>query len=115
MKLEDLNTIRLWVDDVRPTPPGYNATVNNALDAIIYLNTGKVVEISLDHDLGDDNVGTGYLIAKFIEEKAFYGKLPRLIWHVHSDNAAGRRNIEMALKNADVYWNKADKSDSSED
>lgn len=111
MKLDQLSgDIHLWVDDVRPTPPEYNATVNNVVDAIMVLNTGRVVEISLDHDLGDENVGTGYMIAKFIEEKAYAGALPRLIWHIHSDNAAGRRYMEMALKNADKYWDKTDKS-----
>lgn len=108
MKLDDLNAIRLWVDDIRPTPPEYNVTVNNAVDAIKHLNTGNVVEISLDHDLGDDNIGTQIMIAKFIEMKAYDGSLPRLIWHIHSDNAAGRRYMEMALKNADKYWDKAD-------
>ncbi len=116
MKLEDIDQIRLWVDDVRPAPPEYNMIVDNALDAIIFLSSGGVVEISLDHDLGDDiSAGTGYLVAKYIEEQAYTGKLPRLTWHIHSDNAVGRRNIEMALKNADRFWNRADKSGLSED
>lgn len=108
MKLDDLNSIRLWVDDIRPAPPEYNVTVNNVVDAIMHLNTGRVVEISLDHDLGDENVGTGYMIAKFIEMKAHEGVLPRLTWHLHTDNAAGRRYMDMALKNADKYWDKAE-------
>lgn len=111
MKLDQLNgsqPIRLWVDDIRPTPPEYNATVNNVVDAIMYLNTGRVVEISLDHDLGDDNVGTGYMIAMHIELKAHDGTLPRLIWHIHSDNAAGRRFMQMALTNADKFWDRAE-------
>ena len=46
--------IRLWLDDVRPMPPSFNYWAKTAKEAIEILKTGRVVEISLDHDLGQD-------------------------------------------------------------
>ena len=37
-------------------------------EAIRLLETGAVDEISLDHDLGDDERGTGYDVVRWIEE-----------------------------------------------
>lgn len=97
--------MKVFLDDKRPTPPEYDTRVETAQDAIACLKTGKVTEISLDHDLGDEpQVGNGYHVAQYIEQAAFFGKLPRVIWHIHSDNAVGRQNMERALCNADRFW-----------
>ncbi|MDE1348062.1 cyclic-phosphate processing receiver domain-containing protein [Vibrio aestuarianus] len=37
-------------------------------EAIALLKQGTVTEISLDHDLGDDEHGTGYDVVLWIEE-----------------------------------------------
>ena len=55
--------IKLWVDDVRPTPEGYTGfmTTNAAL-RFIYLNYMDIEEISLDHDCGwNINEGGDYI------------------------------------------------------
>jgi len=101
--------MRVFLDDCRPTPPELNITnsVMTAQEAIALLNTGLVTFISLDHDLGDEAiVGSGYQVAKHIEEQAYYGGIPPLKWAVHSANAVGRKNMEAALKSAERYWNK---------
>ena len=41
--------MKLYLDDVRETPENW-VRAYNAREAIEYLKTGKVVEISLDHD-----------------------------------------------------------------
>ncbi|VAW81561.1 hypothetical protein MNBD_GAMMA12-2513, partial [hydrothermal vent metagenome] len=51
--------MKVYLDDERPTPEGW-VRVYWPDEAIELLKTGKVKEISLDHDLGDDERGTGY-------------------------------------------------------
>ncbi len=94
---------RLYLDDERPTPKGWQR-VYTAQQAIEYLRLGYVTEISLDHDLGPKEAGTGYDVAVWIENEAFYGRLPRLKWHIHSSNPVGRYKMAAALKNADILW-----------
>ncbi len=61
------------------------------------LKTGAVVELSLDHDLGDDDHGTGYDVLLWIEEQvACHGFVPPSI-NVHSANPAARRRMEQAI------------------
>ncbi len=94
--------IKLWVDDQRQPPAGFNAHARSYAEAMDYLESGKVSEISLDHDLGEEK--TGYDIAKWIEEKAFYGEITRILWSVHSANPVGATQMSQALKNADAFW-----------
>lgn len=94
----------LWLDDVRPMPAGYHARAWTAEEAIQFLKTCDFTHISFDHDLGEPEDGTGYDVAKWIEERAYYGELLPLTWEVHSDNPAGRENIKRAMSSADIYW-----------
>ena len=55
------------MDDKRDTPEGW-VRVYWPHEAIELLKTGAVEEISLDHDLGDDDNGTGYDVVTWIEE-----------------------------------------------
>jgi hypothetical protein len=43
--------MRVWLDDVRDAPDGW-VHVQTPEEAIELLRSGKVKEISLDHDLG---------------------------------------------------------------
>ena len=45
---------KLWLDDIRPAPPGWLYT-NNVKDAIWATENYNIVEMSLDHDLGLKN------------------------------------------------------------
>lgn len=107
--------MKLWLDDERdPNSPiiqkqfgatGDEIWVKTAKMAIYYLAQKTTKWISLDHDLGDDSAGTGMDVAKFIEEQAFFGTLPKLNWHIHSQNTVGKKNMIAALQNADKFWN----------
>lgn len=107
--------MKLWLDDERdPTDPkiqcifgskGDEIWVKTASSAIAHLNQGQVESISLDHDLGPPSAGTGMDVAKWIEEQAFFGTLPRLTWSVHSKNPVGTKNMMRALAKADEFWN----------
>lgn len=100
--------LRVYLDDCRPKPEGFDIRVLTAQDAIDILIQCQVEHISLDHDLGDENeVGNGYKVAAWIEEAAYRGTIPRLTWAIHSANPVGRKNMEAALRNADRYWKEA--------
>lgn len=96
--------MRIWLDDLRKMPVGYDIHVTTAQQAIELLGNKGVTDISLDHDLGQEECGTGYDVALWIERQAFLGFLPPLYWQIHSANPVGRSNIEIALNNADHYW-----------
>lgn len=72
-----------------------------AQEAIDILKTGKVGLISFDHDLGEPENGTGYDVAKWIEEMAHTDPsfmVPE--WAIHSANPVGRENIRRAMWSA---------------
>lgn len=102
--------MRIYLDDERPMSEDYDTRVSTAAECIELLKTGKVECISLDHDLGTPDAGTGYDVAKWIEKAAFDGALLRLSWELHTSNPVGRRRMEAALMNADVFWAAHEKS-----
>ncbi|VTR97310.1 cyclic-phosphate processing receiver domain-containing protein [Tuwongella immobilis] len=107
--------MKLWLDDVRDPrsvkiqedfgADGDELWVKTAASAIHYLRQGIVESISLDHDLGPPSAGTGLDVARFIEEQAFYGTIPKLVWAVHSTNPVGRKAMTQAMTKADEFWN----------
>jgi hypothetical protein len=96
--------MRVWLDDIRPLPRDYDTWIKTAEEAIRLLETGLVTNISLDHDLGDESVATGYSVALFLEEQAFLNNIPRVKWNIHSANPVGVQNMHAALTRADQYW-----------
>lgn len=97
--------MRVWLDDLRPIREGFDVWAKTAPKAIELLKTGNVTYISLDHDLGEDyGCGTGYDVACFIEEQAYFNTMSRLDWNVHSANPVGAANMERALMQANAYW-----------
>lgn len=97
--------MRVWLDDERKMPEGFDLHVRTATEAIDVLKTGKVQLISLDHDLGPPEAGTGYDVAAWIEEAAFSKQIPRLEWRIHSANPVGRERMLAALVGANRWWN----------
>jgi hypothetical protein len=88
--------MRVFLDDLRPAPERWTL-VRWPGEAIALLETGQVEELSLDHDLGDDERGTGYDVLLWIEEAvATRGFQPPRI-RVHSANAAARKRMEQAI------------------
>lgn len=62
--------MKVYLDDERETPEGW-VRVYWPEEAIELLKSGKVNELSLDHDLGDDEHGTGYDVVLWIEEAVY--------------------------------------------
>ncbi|MFA5071237.1 MAG: cyclic-phosphate processing receiver domain-containing protein [Candidatus Pacearchaeota archaeon] len=105
--------IRIWLDDVRsiPTHPTYTAIgfthiCKNYEEAISLLETGDVVYLDFDHDLGEGL--SGYDVACWIEKAAFEKRIQKLEWSVHSQNPTGARNIVRAMQKAEKYWESVD-------
>jgi hypothetical protein len=93
----------LYLDDERPTPDGWER-VYTARQATARLARGGVTRVSLDHDLGPPEAGTGYDVACWIEQNAAEGRLARIQWAMHSANPVGRARMEQALRSADRHW-----------
>ena len=90
--------MKLYVDDVRQAPEGWQLA-KTAGTAIAILMRETIEELSLDHDLGDPEAGTGYDVIVWLEEKAFSGNwqhVPPVIW-VHSANPIGRQRIQAGI------------------
>ena len=88
--------MKVYLDDLRPTPGGW-VHVYWPEEAVELLKTGKVEIISLDHDLGDDDRGTGYDVILWIEEAvATAGFLPPEI-RIHSANSSAREKMAAGI------------------
>ena len=84
--------MRVYLDDTRDPPDGW-VLVRWPDQAIEFLNTGKVTEISLDHDLGDDARGTGYDVILWIEEAVYTANFVPPVIIVHSANSSARQKM----------------------
>ena len=88
--------MKVYLDDLRTTPEGWTH-VFWPDEAISLLKTGQVEEISLDHDLGDDERGTGYDVILWIEKAVVTeGFIPPKIY-VHSANSSARLRMESGI------------------
>ena len=88
--------MRIHLDDERATPEGWTR-VYWPDEAIALLETGNVSEISLDHDLGDDERGTGYDVIAWIEEAVVTRGFEPPIVRMHSANPAARVRMEAGI------------------
>lgn len=88
--------MRVFLDDERPTPENW-VRAYWPEEAIAFLKSGLVEEISLDHDLGDDQHGTGYDVILWIEEAVAFGsfKPPKIT--IHSANPSARARMRAGI------------------
>lgn len=88
--------MKIYLDDERETPEGWTR-VSWPSEAIELLEAGGVAEISLDHDLGDDERGTGYDVVLWIEEAVATRGFEPPKMRVHSANSSARQKMEMGI------------------
>ena len=103
----DEGPLRVWLDDDledRRAPEGWVHLIS-AREAAWVLLTGRVVELSLDHDLstaGDVEIfGRGAQVVDFLDHMHGTGVLadwPRDGISLHSGNAGGRGAVARALR-----------------
>ena len=90
--------MKIWLDDERPAPEGWIRTAY--ADVTIHLLAyNDVSEVSLDHDLGDHRIETGYDVVAWIEREVFINpdyKPPKI--NVHSANPPARKRMEAAAR-----------------
>ena len=89
--------MKVWLDDLREAPEGW-IRVYWPEDCIELLQTGNVTEISLDHDLGDDSVGTGYDVLLWIEKAVHCNGFTAPRMYVHSANTSAREKMLNCIK-----------------
>lgn len=88
--------MKVFLDDERETPDGW-VRVYWPDEAIALLEKGVVTEISLDHDLGDDERGTGYDVVLWIEEAVITRGFHPPEIRVHSANSSARHKMELGI------------------
>ena len=94
--------MKLWVDDVRPAPEGYNhiKSVHDAMYAILWTETAywenEIIElIDLDYDAGYyANDGGDYIeLLNWLEETGRNYPI-----RIHSMNVIGRENMRRIIQ-----------------
>jgi hypothetical protein len=90
----------LWLDDVRPAPDATWRHATTAQEAIDWLQRSFFNVVSLDHDLGPPEAGTGYDVLVWLERAIAEGdwrtEVPEL--RIHSANPVGRANMTRAIE-----------------
>jgi hypothetical protein len=94
--------VKVYLDDERTAPEGWRQ-VRWPEEAIELLKLGQVTHLSLDHDLGDDQHGTGYDVILWLEEAvATQGfQPPKII--VHSANSSAREKMEAGIRSIERF------------
>ncbi|MBK8975273.1 MAG: hypothetical protein IPM29_05065 [Planctomycetes bacterium] len=88
--------MRVFLDDMRTPPEGWTL-VRWPDEAIALLEQGTVEELSLDHDLGDDDRGTGYDVILWIDRAVVERGFAPPIIRVHSANSSARQRMESGV------------------
>lgn len=89
--------MKVYLDDERAHPAGWVRTYWPD-EAILLLKTGRVTELSLDHDLGDDSRGTGYDVLLWLEAAVILsGFTPPERIVIHSANASAWTKMSQAI------------------
>lgn len=92
---------KVYLDDLRPAPAGWTR-VFWPNEAISLLKLGDVSDLSLDHDLGDDDRGTGNDVLLWVEQQvATSGFIPPRTINVHSANSSAEQKMKSGI--ASVY------------
>lgn len=90
--------LTVYLDDKRPTPKGFVRAFWPD-DVSQYIENLDVTSLSLDHDLGDDERGTGNDVVCYVEEKVYFSDYiaPSIV--VHSDNSSAKAKMMLGIKN----------------
>jgi hypothetical protein len=88
--------MKIYLDDERPAPAGWTL-MRWPHEVIAALQTECVSAISLDHDLGNDQIGTGYDVLLWLEEAVANHRFDVPEIHIHTANAAARPRMLAAV------------------
>ena len=92
--------MKIWLDDLRPVPKGYNGakSVNEAILLIEKAEENGTEIVLFDHDLGDyyTDGGDAIKLLDWLAERGTFYPVK-----IHTANPVGRENMERMLKR---YW-----------
>ena len=94
--------MKLWLDDIRPVPAGYDGakSVNEAISMIMEAeeNEEEIEILDLDHDLGDyyPDGGDAINLLDWLAERETYYPIK-----IHTSNPVGRANMERIIER---FW-----------
>lgn len=88
---------KLYLDDLRPTPNGFERVYTYEEFVKFISENGLPDFISFDHDLGEGK--TGYDCAKWLVEYCLDNNLSLPEYDSHSQNPIGKENILTLLGN----------------
>lgn len=88
--------MKVYLDDERIAPENW-VQVRWPDEVIKLLETGNVTHLSLDHDLGDDERGTGYDVLLWIEQEVVLQKYVPPEITIHTENPAARQRMLAAV------------------
>jgi len=104
--------MKIYLDDERQAPNGWHRAFwpNEVIEL---LQTQNVTELSLDHDLGNDERGTGYDVILWIKEAVATSDFKPPTIHVHSANLPARVKMEQGIRSIEqlLRQRKKDKDD----
>ena len=101
--------MKVYLDDERKTPEGWHRTYS-AQETIELLKTGKVTELSLDHDLAFEHYAgkldsrTGYAVVAWMENEVRDNpdfEMPKV--QLHTMNPVGREHMAAGLKRIEEF------------
>ena len=94
------STMKIWLDDLRPTPDQTWTLIKTPKEAIALLESGEVRLIRFDHDLGFDGERemTGYEVLLWIEEAVALRGFKPPEMRVHSANPPGHERLLKGIK-----------------
>lgn len=95
--------LKVYLDDERIAPEGWQQARWPG-EVIALLETGLVSHISLDHDLGDDERGTGYDVILWIEEAVATSNFYPPKISVHSANSSARKKMEAGVRSIERFF-----------
>lgn len=87
-----MNNVMVWLDDARKPPSSQWKWAKTVDEAIAHLAYDNVIEISLDHDLGDWQP-TGRVVAEYIANMKM-----RPTVYIHSMNPVGAKAMRDILE-----------------
>lgn len=102
MNSSENNSIKLWLDDVRPAPDGHTLcrSVNEAKKQILRAeeSKAKIEIIDCDHDLGDyaHDGDDGIKFLDWLAERQTFYPIA-----LHTMNPVGRENMQRGIER---YW-----------
>jgi hypothetical protein len=106
--------VRIYLDDVGEAPEGWTRTYTPE-KTIELLLTGRVRELSLDHDLGLDSAEserTGYSVLSWLEAEIAHERwrfqLPTI--RIHSANPVGHERMERAIASIERLHEQSNRS-----